>query len=94
MTRRELARLVAERTGTGPAEAGRTVSAVLDAIRDALARGETVRMPGLGTFQARERPARTARNPRTGAEIGVPAARTVRFRPATLLRGAVNAQRG
>ena len=94
MTRRELARLVAERAGMNPADAGAALNGALDAVRDALARGETVRIPGFGTFQARTRLPRTGRNPRTGEPVDLPASRTVRFRPGTRLRQTVDTARG
>lgn len=90
MTRRELARLVAEHTAMNPGDAGRAVKAILDAVGDALARGDTVRMPGFGTFHAKSRMLRTGRNPRTGEPLDLPAARAVRFRPGNALRSAVN----
>lgn len=93
MNRSELARLVARRTGMNPGGANRSVKALLDALQDALRRGETVRLPGFGTFQARDRAPRTGRNPRTGEPVDVPGARTVRFRPAGALREAVNPER-
>ena len=89
MTRAELARSVAARAGLGPAEADAAVKAVLAALTGALARGETVRLAGFGTFEAKDRPARTGRNPRTGAPVAVPASRGVRFRAGKTLRDAV-----
>ena len=89
MTRSELVRSVAERTGMSMADADTAVKAVLAAVAGALGRGETVRFPGFGTFEAKDRPARTGRNPRTGAPIAVPASRAVRFRAGKALRDAV-----
>ena len=94
MTRTELVRLVAERTGMDPADAGRAVQALTAAVAAALARGERVRLAGFGTFEARQRMPRTGRHPRTGRPVAVPASRTVRFRPGQTLRAAVNAGRG
>ena len=71
-------------------EAGRARFA---ALGRALARGETVRFPGFGTFVAKGRPARTGRNPRTGAAIAAPASRSVSFRPGKALKDAVNGAR-
>ncbi|MCY4119878.1 MAG: HU family DNA-binding protein [Acidobacteria bacterium] len=89
MTRSELARQVAERTGMSVADADAAVKAVLAAVAGALGRGETVRLAGFGTFEAKNRPPRTVRNPRTGAPLAVPALRGVRFRAGKALRDAV-----
>ena len=89
MTRTELVRSVAERTGLGPADADAAVKAVLAAVAGALGRSETVRLTGFGTFEAKDRPARTGRDPRTGAPVALPASRGVRFRAGKALRDAV-----
>ncbi len=47
------------------------VNAILDAITDALARGDRVELRGFGAFSVKGRPARTGRNPRTGARVQV-----------------------
>ena len=90
MNRSELVRRVAGETGLGAAEADAAVKAVLASVAGALARDGTVRIVGFGTFAAKRRPARTGRNPRTGAPIAVPASRAVSFRPGKALRVAVN----
>ena len=92
MTRTELVRLLALRTGMSLADADAAVKAVLASVAGALGRGETVRLAGFGTFEAKDRPARAGRNPGTGAPVAVPASRGVRFRPGKALRDAV--QRG
>ena len=89
MRRSELVRQVAGRTGLGAAQADAAVKAVLEAVSGALAQGETVRLVGFGTFAARDRPERTGRNPRTGAEIALPASRSVSFRAGKGLRDTV-----
>lgn len=92
MNRTELITQAARRTGT-PAEA---VRGVLDAlfgdaaeaglIIEALERGERVQLAGFGTFEARRRAARVARNPQTRQPIQVPAAVAAAFRPGSGLR--------
>lgn len=47
------------------------VNAILDAITDALARGDRVELRGFGAFSVKNRPARTGRNPRTGTQVSV-----------------------
>lgn len=80
MNKTQLAAAVAERTGATPTEARRQVDAVLGSIVDGVAAGERVSLIGFGTFSSAARPARTARNPQTGAVVEVPAAVVPRFR--------------
>lgn len=80
MNKTELAAAVAERTDSTPTEARRQVDAVLDSIVESVSAGDRVSLLGFGTFTGNARPARTARNPRTGAAVEVPAAVVPRFR--------------
>ena len=74
----------------GLAAAGAAVKAMLATLADELAQGEAVWLAGFGTFAAKDRPARTGRNPRTGERFTVPASRRVAFRPRKALRDAAN----
>jgi len=65
------------------------VNATLDTIKDALSKGENVKIPGFGTFKVEQRKARTGRNPRTGADIPIPAHGAVKFSPGKSLKGMV-----
>lgn len=65
MNTTEFAAAVAAKTGMTKTAADDTVKATLDAIRDALAKGQEVRLMGFGTFTAKKVAAKTARNPRT-----------------------------
>ena len=47
------------------------VNAILDEVGDAMARGDRVELRGFGAFSVKNRPARTGRNPRTGAHVSV-----------------------
>ena len=91
MNKSDLVRHVASETGTGGPAAEAAVNAVLSGVSGSLARGEPVSLLGFGTFSARYRPARTARNPRTGETISVAASTTTAFKPGKLLKDAVNA---
>ena len=66
------------------------VDALLGAIRDAAVRGEEVSLPGFGKFKVQAKPARTGRNPTTGASIEIAASKKVSFQPAKALKDAVN----
>ncbi len=68
------------------ASAERAVNAVVDAIRAGVQKDKSVQIVGFGTFEVRERKARTGRNPQTGAEIKIPASKTVAFRAGKQLK--------
>jgi DNA-binding protein HU-beta len=71
------------------ADAERMVEHVIEWIGMALKSGEEVSIAGLGIFEAKMRPARKARNPRTGEEITVPSMRVPKFRAAKGLKDMV-----
>jgi DNA-binding protein HU-beta len=89
VSKSQLAQRIAER-GATPAQAEHAVDAVLGEIAAALAAGERVTLRGFGTFEPVARPARTARNPRTGGSVPVAAATVARFHPGTTLKAAVD----
>jgi DNA-binding protein HU-beta len=74
--------------------AGDTVDAVLDGITGAIISGDKVSLTGFGTFETSRRAARTARNPRTGEAVAVPAATVPKFRPGQALKDEVNTTGG
>ena len=81
---------VAAQASVDKATAERAVSAVFSAIADALARDETVAIPGFGRFATRTRAARQGRNPATGEAIAIAASRTPSFKAGKALRETVN----
>jgi DNA-binding protein HU-beta len=86
----ELIDVVAEATESSKAAAGDALDAVIDAISQALKKGEEVRLVGFGTFSVKERAAGKGRNPATGEEIKIPASKSVRFKPGAQLKTLVN----
>jgi DNA-binding protein HU-beta len=90
VNKNELVDAVAERTGLAKSDAARAVEAVLGTITDTMKKGDTVALSGFGSFVAKERAARTGRNPRTGASIKIKAAKIPKFRPGKALKDAVN----
>ena len=66
MNKKELVAAMAARTDTSGAAADRAVNALIEIISDTLKKGYSLTLPGLGTFEVRERAARTGRNPNTG----------------------------
>ncbi|SEG41089.1 DNA-binding protein HU-beta [Thermomonospora echinospora] len=89
MNRTELIEAVAARAGSDPAVARRHVDAVFETIMDRVADGERVLVTGFGTFDRVSRPARTARNPRTGLPVEVAATEAPRFRVGQTFRDRV-----
>ncbi|WP_269465904.1 nucleoid-associated protein HU-beta [Xenorhabdus hominickii] len=72
------------------AAAGRVVDAFISSVSEALKNGDDVALVGFGTFTVRERAARTGRNPQTGKEIQIAAAKVPTFRAGKGLKDAVN----
>ncbi len=70
--------------------AAKVVNAMIDTVSDALKDGDSITLVGFGTFLVRERQARTGRNPQTGAEIQIPAAKVPAFKAGKALKDAVN----
>ena len=91
MNKSDIVGEVAARTGLNRTDAAGAVAAVFEAVTEALGRREEVRIAGFGQFATRSRPARTARNPRTGEPVAVAASTGPTFKPARVLREAVNA---
>jgi DNA-binding protein HU-beta len=85
----ELINAVADKTNEPRARATEIVDAVFDCITDALKAGDDVRLPAFGVFAVADAAARTARNPKTGEEIAVPASRKAKFRPGKPLKDAL-----
>lgn len=73
MTKKELLEAMAGEAGISQADADKALGALVSAVTAAVAKGDRVAIPGLGTFERRERSARTGRNPQTGEEIQIAA---------------------
>jgi DNA-binding protein HU-beta len=87
----ELLALLDSRLGSHSAAVA-ALDAVLDEIQRAVSAGERVAITGFGTFDRIERPARTGRNPRTGAALEIAASSSPRFRAGSALRAAAAGQ--
>ncbi|HBT79918.1 MAG TPA: integration host factor subunit alpha [Selenomonas sp.] len=91
MNKTELVANVADKTGTTKREAEKAVNAVFAALQQAMVEGDKVQLIGFGTFEVKERAARTGRNPRSGATIEIPASKNPVFKAGKALKDAVNA---
>jgi integration host factor subunit alpha len=89
LTKAELAELLFEQVGLNKREAKDMVETFFDEIRNALERGESVKLSGFGKFQLRDKPQRPGRNPKTGEEIPITARRVVTFHASQKLKGMV-----
>ncbi|MBN3756032.1 HU family DNA-binding protein [Paraburkholderia sp. Tr-20389] len=90
MNKQDLIDAVAAETGASKAAAADTLEALIGTITTAVTQGETVQLIGFGSFSTGQRAARTGRNPATGAEIQIAAARTVKFTAGKAFKDAVN----
>lgn len=89
MTKVELINAVAQSAEITKKDAEKAVNATIEAITEALAGGEKVSLVGFGTFETRQRPARTGRNPRTKETIQIPASVAPAFKAGKALKDAV-----
>ena len=90
MNKTELVANVAEKAGLTKKDAEKAVNALFSSIEEALVANDKVQMIGFGTFEVKERAARTGRNPQTGAEIAIPASKNPVFKAGKALKDAVN----
>ena len=89
MNKTELVAAVAAKAGISKKDADAAVAAVFASVADALANGDKVQLIGFGTFEVRERSEKTARNPRTGETMTVPATKVPAFKAGAALKAAV-----
>jgi len=94
MNKVDLTRSAMERLELSRKDAVALIDGVFEDIQAAVVSGEPVKIPGFGQFKVRDRAARMARNPATGAQVKVPAKRVFKFLPAKALKEAVMAKRG
>lgn len=89
MNKKELVKNVVAKAEISQKDAAAATQAVLDTITKALVNGEKVQLIGFGTFEVRERAARTGRNPQTGEEMQISASKVPAFKVGKELKEAV-----
>lgn len=89
MNKAELVSAVAEKAEMSKKDAEKAVKAVFEVIEESLAQSEKVQLVGFGTFEVKDRAARTGRNPQTKEEIQIPAAKVPGFKAGKALKDAV-----
>lgn len=90
MTKTELINAVAANAGLSKKDADAAVKAVFDAITASLKNGDKVQLVGFGTFDVRERAARTGINPRTKETVKIAACKAPAFKAGKALKDAIN----
>jgi DNA-binding protein HU-beta len=86
----ELIEHIAAQADLSKASAGRALEAVIDGVMATLKKNGSVAIAGFGTFAVSKRAPRVGRNPRTGVEIKIKAARVPKFRPGKALKDHLN----
>jgi integration host factor subunit alpha len=89
LTKAELAEMLFERVGLNKRESKDMVETFFQEIRDALERGDSVKLSGFGNFQLRDKPQRPGRNPKTGEAIPISARRVVTFHASQKLKALI-----
>jgi len=90
LNKTDLISAVAGQAGITKKDAEKVINAFFTTVADALKAGDKVQLIGFGTFEVRSRQARKGRNPQTGAEINIPAAKVPAFKPGKALKDAVD----
>lgn len=89
MNKTEFVKAVSTQAELKQKDASRVVDALFETISNTLAKEEKIQLIGFGTFEVRERAARTGRNPQTGEEISIAASKIPAFKPGKELKEAV-----
>lgn len=89
MNKANLINALAAKNEISKKDAEKAVNAVLELIEEALKNGEKVQIMGFGSFEVKERAARTGKNPATGATIQIPASKAVVFKAGKALKDSI-----
>ena len=92
MNKTEFISAIGNRTLKKDSEVKPIIDTAITILTETLATGESITIPGFGTFEVRERAATTARNPRTGETVEVAAKRVPAFKPGKALKEAVDSR--
>jgi len=90
LTKADLTDKLAERADMSKSEAKAALDALLDTLTDSLKKGDKVQLTGFGTFEVRDRKARTGVKPGTSEKIEIPASKAPAFKAGKALKDAVN----
>ena len=90
MNKSELVVALAQKAELSKKDAEKALNAFVEVVTESLKAGGKVQLVGFGTFESKERPARVARNPRTGEEITIAASKTASFKVGKALKDSIN----
>lgn len=90
MNKGDLVSAMAEKTSLSKKDTEASLNAFIDVVSDALSKKDKIQLVGFGTFETRERAARTGRNPQTGKELKIAASTVPAFKPGKALKEKVN----
>ena len=90
MTKAELVTAIAEKSGLTKKDSEKALAAFIDTVPDTLSKGESIQLVGFGTFEVRERAARTGINPRSKEKIEIAATKVPAFKAGRALKDAVS----
>lgn len=90
MNKQELISAMAEKANLSKKDAEAALAAFVSTVEDALQGGDKVQLVGFGSFEVRERAARTGRNPQTGAEMKIAAAKVPSFKAGKAFKDLMN----
>ena len=89
MNKTELVAAIAEKTDLTKKDAELALTAVVESITEALEKGDKVQLIGFGSFEVKNRAARTGRNPKTKEAIEIPASKVPVFKPGKALKDTI-----
>jgi len=90
MTKADIVSSVYEKVGFSKKEAVGVVETIFDILKEALERGEKVKISGFGNFVVRNKRARRGRNPQTGDDIEISSRKILTFKPSQVLKNELN----
>ena len=90
MTKADVVSSVYEKVGFSKKEAVGVVETIFDILKEALERGEKVKISGFGNFVVRNKSARRVRNPQTGGDIEISSRKILTFKPSQVLKNELN----
>lgn len=90
MTKADIVELVSSKTGISKKESSEMVESVLELMKNTLAKGETLKINGFGSFTVKQKADRKGRNPQTGETITISSRRILSFKSSPVLKNAIN----
>jgi integration host factor subunit alpha len=91
MTKAQVVEHLFEKVGFSKKDSSDVVEMILETIKEALIKGEKVKISGFGNFVVKEKKARRGRNPQTGDDLTISERRVLTFKPSQVLKSAINA---